>query len=126
MTNQFLQSDTRRPPAFCDVDILLDQGKLMKLHAFILLVAFGTVLAIMYSRSLWWTVNRLAAAKRPALLILTSYWLRMVVLALCFYLAMDHSWDRLAATLAGFFVTRTLLVRRAKEQSALAAMVQKR
>jgi F1F0 ATPase subunit 2 len=119
-------NDTRRFPGSGDADIIFDQGKLMKLHVFILLVAFGTILAIMYSRALWWTVNRLAAAKRPALLILTSYWLRMVVLVLCFYLAMDHSWDRLAATLAGFFVTRTLLVRRAKEQSAFAAMVQKR
>jgi F1F0 ATPase subunit 2 len=98
----------------------------MKFHIFLLLVAFGITLAILYSSALWWTVNRLPVAKRPVLLIMTSYWLRMVVVASCFYLVMDHSWDRLAAAFAGFFITRTLLVRRARELPVLAELGHKR
>jgi F1F0 ATPase subunit 2 len=98
----------------------------MKFHVFFLLVAFGTILAMFYSGALWWTVNRLPAAKQPVLLILASYWLRMAVVAACLYLVMDHSWDRLAASFAGFFITRTLLVRRAREQPPLAGLFHKR
>jgi F1F0 ATPase subunit 2 len=98
----------------------------MKFYVFFLLVAFGAILAIFYSQALWWTVNRVAVAKRPVLLIMASYWLRMAVVAAGFYLVMDHSWDRLAASFAGFFIIRTLLVRRAREQAPMAGLVHKR
>jgi F1F0 ATPase subunit 2 len=91
----------------------------MRVHVFIMLVASGVGLAFLYSGALWWTVHRLPASNRPVLLILASYWLRMGGLAACFYLVMDGGWERLAACLAGFFITRALLIRRAREHSGL-------
>ncbi|MBE9502581.1 MAG: ATP synthase subunit I [Proteobacteria bacterium] len=76
--------------------------------SFILGVGLGTV----YYTALWWTVRALPAAGNPALLSLGSFFVRMIVVLSGFYLVLDSSWERLLFCLIGFFLARSVLIRR--------------
>ena len=79
-----------------------------------LLLAFGAglVLGLFYFGGLWWTVNRVATAGQPGLLMLASMLLRGGVVLAGFWLVMDGQLDRLIACVVGFFIMRTVLIRR--------------
>lgn len=83
-----------------------------------LLLAFvaGLGLGLFYFGGLWWTVNRVATAGQPGLLMLGSMLLRGAVVLAGFWLVMDGQLDRLIACVVGFFVMRTLLIRRLRPQ----------
>jgi F1F0 ATPase subunit 2 len=78
----------------------------------------GVALGLFYFGGLWLTVQRVTTSQRPELLTLGSFVLRMAVTLAGFYWVMDGRWERLVACLAGFFVMRSLLVRRWKPQPA--------
>jgi F1F0 ATPase subunit 2 len=62
---------------------------------------------------LYFTLRRLRSAGRPAWLAAVSFAARMAVMLLVLYLLVrGGEWQRGLAFLAGFIVTRTLLVRR--------------
>lgn len=84
--------------------------------ALLLAFAAGLGLGLFYFGGLWWTVNRVATAGQPGLLMLGSMLLRGVVVLAGFWLVMDGQFDRLIACVVGFFIMRTILVRRLRPQ----------
>lgn len=86
----------------------------MTFHTLALSALWGALLAAGYSWGLWWTVRRLAATDRPVLWTVGSYYLRLAVLGLGFYVAGAGSFPRLAATFSGFLLVRMLILRRMK------------
>jgi len=74
--------------------------------------AVGACLGVFYFGGLWLTVRQLPSARRPAVLSLCSFFGRLGVVLLGFYLVMGGQWQRLLVCLVGFFVVRVILVRR--------------
>lgn len=72
----------------------------------------GLVFGGFYFWGLWKTVNRLPEAPRPHVTVMWSYFLRLGVTLIGFYLVMWGDWLRLVAALTGFMVMRAILVRR--------------
>jgi F1F0 ATPase subunit 2 len=78
-----------------------------------LLVGMG--LGACYCGALWWTVQRLATARRPTLLALGSMAVRLAAMVAGFHWIMDGQWMRLLACTGGFLAVRTILVGRAAQ-----------
>ncbi|MDX1433640.1 MAG: ATP synthase subunit I [Gammaproteobacteria bacterium] len=74
----------------------------------------GAALGALYLGTLWWTVRRVARARRrPVALLGLSLALRLAVVLAGFYaIAAGGHWERLLAALIGFVAIRMLLVRR--------------
>ncbi len=72
----------------------------------------GGLLGVFYFGTLWMTVQRLPQAKRPGLVTVVSFILRVGVTVAAFIFVMGGHWERLLSCLAGFIVARTALVRR--------------
>lgn len=92
----------------------------MQINEFLfLLIAFlvGLVLGWFFFYGLRVTVDNLPKVKHPAILILSSYLVRTVVVVAAFYLVMDGSIFRLLASLVGFILARTILIKRVQQQS---------
>lgn len=70
----------------------------------------GIGLGVFYFKVLWLTVQRLPRARRPWLLSLGSFWIRLAVTMGGFYLVMEDRWENLVACLVGFLLMRQLLV----------------
>jgi F1F0 ATPase subunit 2 len=81
-------------------------------------VLAGLALGLFYFGGLWLTVRRIACCTRPALLMLGSFIVRLLVTLCGFYLVMDGRWERLLACLCGFLVTRFVLTRLARTGEA--------
>jgi len=71
----------------------------------------GVLLGIFYFVGLWWTVKRLSRTEHPVTLYLLSFGLRVAVLLLAFFLLLNFGVLELMVALAGFIVTRFVLVR---------------
>ena len=84
----------------------------MQTLRYLLTFMLGTVLGTVYFAGLWCTVRRLPDARAPLISLLWSYLLRVSLAIAGFGLAMQGGWDQLIAALAGFIVTREILVRR--------------
>jgi F1F0 ATPase subunit 2 len=80
----------------------------------------GLVLGLFYFGGLWLTVRRIRCSTSPALLMLGSFVVRLLVTLCGFYLVMDGRWELLLACLSGFLVTRFVLTRIAKTGEAAA------
>lgn len=74
----------------------------------------GIVLGAIYFGGLWWTLRRMASARRPALWLLGSLLLRLSVLLAGLYAAGAGHWPRLLACLLGILIGRTILTRLAR------------
>lgn len=70
----------------------------------------GCALGVFYFGGLWLTVRRLAAAKRPALLLAGSFLLRIGLLLPALYVVMGGRWEHLLASLLGFYIARKWFV----------------
>ena len=81
------------------------------LTGMMLAVGAGLALGALYFGGLWLTLQRLPDSPRPALLIGGSYILRLAVTLGGLYLVMGDSWQRAAACLVGFTVTRIVMAR---------------
>jgi F1F0 ATPase subunit 2 len=90
-----------------------------------LLMAFmaGLALGGWYFGGLWMTVRRLTKASAPALLALGSFWLRLAVSMMGFYVVMNGQWERLLVCFVGFLGMRSILIHhwRPARQSVAAA-----
>ena len=84
------------------------------MNGFHLSMAFtaGLGLGAFFFGTLWMTVRRLPGARRPWLLSLGSFWVRLIVTLPGFYFAAQGRGENLALCLLGFFFMRRLLVRR--------------
>ncbi len=75
-------------------------------------VLVGVALSVPMFAGLWWTLRRLPGTRYPTLFALASFWLRLGVTVLGFYLITVGDWRRGLAALLGFLLGRTLLLRR--------------
>jgi F1F0 ATPase subunit 2 len=84
------------------------------MQVMIWLLAFlaGAVLGIFFFGSLWFTVRQLPTTGWPVRLIVGSYFGRMAIALLGFYLIMQGDWTRAIAGLLGFITVRFALIRR--------------
>jgi F1F0 ATPase subunit 2 len=71
----------------------------------------GIALGILFFGGLRWTVIRLPMARRPLLLLLGSFAVRVPAVGLGMVLASGGDWIRLLAVLAGFLGVRVVTVR---------------
>jgi len=71
----------------------------------------GLALGAVYFGGLWWTVSRVAASKRPALLFVTSFVVRATFAVGGLYAVGHAHLERLGACLLGFFAVRFLILR---------------
>lgn len=75
-------------------------------------LAVGGLLGLFFYGGLWWTVQRLLAARHPAPFSLGSMVVRMAVVLAGFYWVMDEDWVRLLACAVGLLAARTVLIHR--------------
>lgn len=71
----------------------------------------GLILGLFYFGCLWLTISFLSRTKRPALVLLGSFFVRAAIIFFGFYLIMGGHWERLLIALGGFVLVRTLLTR---------------
>jgi F1F0 ATPase subunit 2 len=77
------------------------------------IAAIGGVLAgAFYYGGLWWTLQRLANATRPALLLGMSFLVRTVVVLLALLWLTDLQFTLILVFMAGFIVMRLVLTQR--------------
>lgn len=60
---------------------------------------------------LWWTVHKIVASKRPALLFVGSLLFRTSLVLTGFYVVADGHWQRLLSCLLGFVFARFIVSR---------------
>lgn len=73
---------------------------------------FGIGLGIFFFGGLWLTINRLPQSKSPELLTLGSFLFRSAVSIFGFYLVVETGLLGLAFSLAGFILTKIVIVSR--------------
>jgi F1F0 ATPase subunit 2 len=80
---------------------------------FTLLVPFilGGLIGWVYFSGLWETVRRLPEARNPHWLMIASFAARTLFALGGFFILADGQWERVAASVAGFFIVRIILVR---------------
>lgn len=71
----------------------------------------GVVLGAAYFGGLWWTVRSAVGSRATASVLLTSWFVRTVLLVLGFVAVMQGDWRRLAVCMLGFTLSRTVLLR---------------
>lgn len=80
----------------------------------------GVFLGIFYFGFLWWSVNRISRTRHPIILTIGGYVIRLAIAILVFYLILRiGDWRALLICLAGFIITRIILVKRLGNQSPL-------
>ncbi|MCE5264554.1 MAG: ATP synthase subunit I [Deltaproteobacteria bacterium] len=84
----------------------------MQTLRYLLIFMLGTALGTVYFAGLWYTVRRLPDTGAPLMSLLWSYLLRASMAVAGFGLAMQGGWEELIAALAGFILTREILLRR--------------
>jgi len=70
----------------------------------------GMLLGVFFFGGLWWTVRKGVTATRPALWFLVSMFLRTSVTLVGFYFVSRGQWERLLICLAGFLISRVLIM----------------
>ena len=87
-------------------------------QALLLMFLTGGLLGTIYLGALWLTLQRLQYARHPALWLLASLLVRMVLLLTAFYFVLgDGHWPRLLAVLAGFVTLRIFATRGIRRQA---------
>ncbi len=74
----------------------------------------GLLLGLFYFGGLWLTVRGITCGKRPGMLMLASFVLRLLVALSGFYMVMDGGPGRLIACLGGFLLMRYILTKAVK------------
>jgi F1F0 ATPase subunit 2 len=77
-----------------------------------LLIPFvlGGMIGWVYFSGLWETVRRLPEAKNPQGLMILSFAARTIFALGGFFILTDGQWERMAASVAGFFIVKAVLV----------------
>ena len=75
----------------------------------VLALLTGVVLGAMFFGGLWWTVQRVVSAKRPALWVLASLLLRTSLALAGFFVVASGHWERLLLCLVGFVTARLVV-----------------
>jgi F1F0 ATPase subunit 2 len=78
----------------------------------------GALVGMLYFLGLWLTVKRLEDASNPALFTLGSFLGRTAAAVFLFYLLVrEGHWERGLAALAGFILSRVVMVRMQKNRA---------
>ncbi len=72
----------------------------------ILVFVSGALLGVLFFGGLWLTVKKSVTVKRPALLIFSSFFLRIGITMIGFYVISGDNWQGLLISLLGFIVAR--------------------
>ncbi|UAM98167.1 ATP synthase subunit I [Polaribacter litorisediminis] len=72
----------------------------------ILIFLAGVILGITFYGGLWFTVKKSITAKRPTMLFLSSFFIRIGITVIGFYLIGGHNWQYFLGCLLGFIVAR--------------------
>jgi F1F0 ATPase subunit 2 len=70
----------------------------------------GIVLGILFFGGLLFTVKKLVTAEKPALLIMSSFFLRVSIVMVGFYFLGGNSWKNFLACLLGFITARFIVL----------------
>jgi len=86
----------------------------MMISVFYIIISFfvGIALGLFYFGTLWLTLQYLPKIRRPEILTLGGFFVRMAITLFGFYLIMGGRWERLLIALGGFIVARIFLTRR--------------
>lgn len=84
----------------------------MQVLTWLLAFLAGAVLGAFFFGSLWFTIRQLPTTGWPIRLVVGSYFGRMAIALLGFYLIMQGDWTRAIAGLLGFLTVRFVLIRR--------------
>ena len=76
----------------------------------ILIFIAGLALGAMFFGGLWLTVKKTVTSTKPALLILGSFIVRMVLVLTGFYFIGAGNWQRLLIALSGFIIARYFVI----------------
>jgi F1F0 ATPase subunit 2 len=76
----------------------------------ILVFLAGIILGFIFFGGLWFTVKKSINAKLPALMVSSSFFLRIAITMLGFYLVGVGNWQRLLVCLLGFITARFLVL----------------
>jgi F1F0 ATPase subunit 2 len=78
-----------------------------------ILIAFivGLGLGLFNCICLWVTVKNIPFVKKPMLLTMASYYLRMGTMLAGFFLVMQEKWENLVVCLAGFLMMRFIFIK---------------
>lgn len=71
----------------------------------------GLLLGGVFFGGLWWTVRTAVSSKRPALWFLGSLLMRTAIVLAGFHYVSGAHWERLLASLLGFFAARHVVTR---------------
>lgn len=89
--------------------------------AWLLAVIGGGAIGALYFGGLWWTVQRVARARHPGLLVAASYLMRTTIAAAALLAVASGEAGRVLAALAGFLLVRAVLVRSVRDARCPAA-----
>lgn len=79
----------------------------------------GSILGLFFFGMLWLTVKKSLNARQPAIWFSLSLLIRLVVTVAGFYFVSGQQWQRLLLMMAGFVITRSLLILLTKKQENL-------
>lgn len=74
----------------------------------------GVGIGLFYFGGLWWTLKRLPGHSYPALWVLGSFLSRAGLSVTVLYWTTGGKWDQVTASLAGFILVRTVIVKRVR------------
>jgi F1F0 ATPase subunit 2 len=84
----------------------------------VLSLLVGAALGAVYFGGLWLTLKRLPSSSHPGLLVFGSYFGRLAVCLLGFFLiSLGGHWERLLVCLAGLVAARMVMVRRRRPRA---------
>jgi F1F0 ATPase subunit 2 len=83
-------------------------------------ISTGILLGTFFFGGLWLTVQKGMVAKNPALLFLTSFFIRTAVVLTGFYFIIRGDWTNILFCLAGFLVARTVVTKLTKGKDRIA------
>ncbi len=79
---------------------------------------WGVVLGVFYFGGLWLTVRRLSIVNHQALWMISSFFIRNLLVVVGFYPVVVQGWQQTLICLAGFIVIRFIMTQRIKVQTS--------
>jgi F1F0 ATPase subunit 2 len=76
----------------------------------ILVFVTGIALGMLFFGGLWLTVKKTVTARKPAILILSSFIVRVAIVLLGFYFICAEDWQKILVAFSGFIIARFLMV----------------
>ena len=70
----------------------------------------GMLLGVIFFGGLWFTVKKIIKSKTPALLMLSSFIFRIIIVLLGFYFIGLGDWKKLITCLVGFIIARFVVI----------------